>query len=264
VPSPGVATIKAIRRTVLPDAVRITIETDREVSFRDDRLAHPARVFVDLKPTRPAPSLDDRTLRSCSQAGFVNNLNDGLMWGIGPLFLAAHGAGFAEIGLVAALYPAVWGIGQIGTGWLSDEVGRKAPIVAGMLLQGAALALLAASAGALGIAAGAAVLLGIGTALVYPTLMAAISDRVEPVDRPTSLGVYRFWRDAGYVASAIVAGIVAGALGLSAAIAIVAGLTVASGLWVALEMGDAGEREIPSAEERALSGHRASAPVTSK
>ena len=222
------------------------------------------RELLGLRASFRRVTIADRTLRSCSQAGFVNNLNDGLMWGIGPLFLAAHGAGYGEIGLVAGLYPAVWGVGQIATGWLSDEVGRKAPIVAGMLLQAAALVLLATSGGAVAIAACAAVLLGIGTALVYPTLLATISDRVEPVDRPTSLGVYRFWRDTGYVAGAIVAGTVAEAWGLPAAIAVVAGLTALSGLVVALEMGDVGDRGRVGADEQALTGGRASAAAASK
>jgi MFS family permease len=175
-------------------------------------------------------------LRSASQAGLVNNLNDALAWGLVPLFLAAYGAGPGEIGLVAGLYPAVWGAGQIWTGHWSDRVGRKPLIVAGMLLQAAALALLAASSGAVAPAAGAAVLLGVGTALVYPTLIAAISDAVTPVARASMVGVYRFWRDMGYVAGALIAGIVADALGFGGAVAVVAGLTAASALWVALDM----------------------------
>ena len=136
-------------------------------------------------------------LRSCSQAGLVNNLNDGLAWGLVPLYLAAHGATVAQIGLVAAVYPGVWAVAQIGTGHWSDTAGRKPLIVAGMLLQAAALGLLALSAGAVAIATGAAVLLGLGTALVYPTLIAAMSDAVSPVARAPVVGVYRFWRDLG-------------------------------------------------------------------
>jgi MFS family permease len=175
-------------------------------------------------------------LRAASQAGLVNNLNDALAWGLVPLFLAAHGAGPGAIGLVAGLYPAVWGVGQIWTGHWSDRVGRKPLIVAGMLLQSGALVLLAASSGAVGVAAAAAVLLGAGTALVYPTLIAAISDAVTPVARASMVGVYRFWRDMGYVAGALIAGVVADALGFGGAIAVVAALTAASGLWVALDM----------------------------
>jgi MFS family permease len=183
-------------------------------------------------------TLGDRTLRACSQAGFVNNLNDGLVWGLGPLLLAAHGTGLGEIGLVAGLYPAVWGVGQIGAGWLSDHVGRKIPIVSGMLIQAGALGLLAATNGAFAGAVPAAVLLGAGTALVYPTLIAATSDRVPPVDRASAIGVYRFWRDAGYVAGAALAGLLAAVASLSATIGIVGALTAVSGLWVAAEMSE--------------------------
>jgi MFS family permease len=172
-------------------------------------------------------------LRACSQAGLVNNLNDALAWGLVPLYLAAHGASASQIGVVAALYPAVWGAGQIATGWISDLVGRKPLIVAGMLVQGGALALLAAGGGAVGAAATAAVLLGIGTALVYPTLIAAVSDAVPPAERAPVVGVYRFWRDLGFVLGALLAGAAADALGAGAAISVVAGLTAASGLWVA-------------------------------
>jgi MFS family permease len=175
-------------------------------------------------------------LRSCSQAGLVNNLNDGLAWGLVPLFLAAHGAGVADIGLIAALYPAVWSVAQIGTGHWSDRVGRKPLIAAGMLVQAGALALLALSGGALALAAAAATLLGAGTAMVYPTLIAAISDAVTPVARAPVVGVYRFWRDMGYVFGGLIAGGVADALGYGGAIALVAGLTAASGLWVLRDM----------------------------
>ncbi|HSD77651.1 MAG TPA: MFS transporter, partial [Solirubrobacteraceae bacterium] len=175
-------------------------------------------------------------LRSCSQAGLVNNLNDGLAWGLVPLFLAARGAGVGQIGLVAAVYPAVWSVAQIATGHWSDAIGRKPLIVAGMLLQAAALAVLALSGGRVAIATGAAALLGLGTALVYPTLIAAMSDAVSPVARAPVVGVYRFWRDMGYALGALIAGGVADALGYGGAIAVVAGLTAASGLWVLRDM----------------------------
>ncbi len=177
-------------------------------------------------------------LRACSQAGLVNNLNDALAWGLVPLYLAARGAGPGEVGLVAALYPGVWGLGQIWTGHWSDRVGRRLPIVAGMLLQAGALIVLAASGGAVGLAVVAAVLLGIGTALVYPTLIAAISDAVAPVARASTVGVYRFWRDMGYVAGGLLAGVVADVLGTGGAIAVVAALTAASGLWVGRDLPD--------------------------
>jgi MFS family permease len=128
-------------------------------------------------------------LRSSSQAGLVNNLNDGLAWGLVPLFLAAHGAGVAEVGLVAAIYPGVWSVAQIATGYWSDTIGRKPLIVAGMFVQAAALVVLALSNGAIPVAAGAAALLGLGTALVYPTLIAAISDAVSPIARAPVVGV---------------------------------------------------------------------------
>jgi MFS family permease len=176
------------------------------------------------------------TLRSCSQAGLVNNLNDGLAWGLVPLYLAAHGASVADIGVVAALYPGVWSVAQIATGHWSDHVGRKPLIVAGMLVQAAALALLALSNGRLVAAAIAAMLLGLGTALVYPTLIAATSDAVTPVARAPVVGVYRFWRDSGYVFGGLIAGGVADALGYGGAITLVAALTAASGLWVLHDM----------------------------
>jgi MFS family permease len=159
-------------------------------------------------------------LRSSSQAGLVNNLNDGLAWGLVPLFLAAHGAGVAEVGLVAAVYPGVWSVAQIATGYWSDSVGRKPLIVAGMFVQAGALVVLALSNGA----------------LVYPTLIAAISDAVSPVARAPVVGVYRFWRDMGYALGALIAGAAADALGYGGAISLVAGLTAASGLWVLIDM----------------------------
>ncbi len=183
-------------------------------------------------------------LRACSQAGLVNNLNDGLAWGLVPLYLAAHGAGAPAIGLVAAVYPGVWSTAQIATGHWSDTVGRKPLIAAGMLLQAVALAVLALSDGEVAIATVAAALLGIGTALVYPTLIAAISDAVSPVARAPVVGVYRFWRDMGYAIGAVIAGTVADGLGYGGAISIVAGLTAASGVWVMVDMPR--EREHPA------------------
>jgi MFS family permease len=171
-------------------------------------------------------------LRSCSQAGLVNNLNDGMAWGLVPLFLAANGSSVSEIGIVAGVYPAVWGLGQTATGAWSDKAGRKPLIVCGMLLQAIALAVLAISGGGLPVVVAAAVILGLGTALVYPTLIAAISDQVAPVARAPAIGVYRFWRDMGYVAGGLIAGVAADAISFSGAIALVAALTALSGLWV--------------------------------
>jgi MFS family permease len=178
-------------------------------------------------------TLSHPVLRACSQAGLVNNLNDALAWGLVPLYLAAHGASLSQIGIVAALYPAVWGAGQLATGWLSDHTGRKPLIVAGMLVQAVALAFLLAGGGAFVAAVVASILLGCGTALVYPTLIAAVSDSVQPVERAPAVGVYRFWRDLGFVAGALISGFVADALGAGEAIAVVAVLTAASGVWVA-------------------------------
>jgi MFS family permease len=175
-------------------------------------------------------------LRSCSQAGLVNNLNDGVAWGLVPLFLAANGASVSAIGLVAGLYPAVWGIAQIGTGAWSDRTGRKPLIVAGMLLQALALAVLAVSQGDVLMAAVAAVMLGAGTALVYPTLIAAISDHVTPIARAPTIGVYRFWRDMGYVVGGLVAGVAADVISFAGALGVVAALTGLSGLLVAVDL----------------------------
>jgi MFS family permease len=181
----------------------------------------------------PAPErLRNPVLVACSQAGLVNNLNDALAWGLAPLYLAAHGASAGEIGVVAAVYPAVWGAGQLATGWLSDLTGRKPLIVLGMLVQAGGLALLAAGGGAFPPAVAAAALLGIGTALVYPTLIAAVSDAVEPRARARSVGIYRFWRDVGFVAGALAAGFGGDAFGSGPTIAAVAALTAASGLAV--------------------------------
>ena len=171
-------------------------------------------------------------VRACSQAGLVNNLNDAVAWGLAPLYLAAHGASSARIGVVAALYPAVWGLGQLATGWLSDHTGRRPLIVLGMLVQAAALALLVAGSGAFEVALAAAALLGIGTAMVYPTLIAAVSDAIEPRERAQVVGVYRFWRDGGLVVGALASGFVADTIGAGAAIVAVAALTAASGALV--------------------------------
>jgi MFS family permease len=175
----------------------------------------------------------DPVLRACSQAGLVNNLNDALAWGLAPLYLAAHGASVREIAIVAAAYPVVWGAGQLATGWLSDHTGRKPLIAAGMLVQAAALGLLVAGNGAFAASLAAAVFLGVGTAMVYPTLIAAVSDATQPRDRARVVGVYRFWRDFGFVVGALIAGLGADASSPRTAIAVVAGLTAASGLVVA-------------------------------
>jgi MFS family permease len=162
----------------------------------------------------------------------VNNLNDALAWGLAPLYLAAHGASVREIAVVAAAYPLVWGAGQVATGWLSDHTGRKPMIAAGMIVQAGALGLLVAGDGAFAPSLAAALLLGVGTAMVYPTLIAAVSDASQPRDRARVVGVYRFWRDFGFVLGALIAGIGTDATSAQTAILIVALLTAASGLIV--------------------------------
>jgi MFS family permease len=168
-------------------------------------------------------------LSSASQAGMVNNLNDGLAWGLFPLLFAGAGLTLTQIGALAALYPAVWGLGQLITGPASDRWGRKGLIVTGMLLQAGALAWTAAATSFTAWAV-AAVLLGAGTAMVYPTLLAAIGDVAHPAWRARAVGVYRLWRDGGFAIGALLAGIVADAYGIRTATWTVAALTAASGL----------------------------------
>jgi MFS family permease len=191
-----------------------------------------AAVASTLRSAFVRGTVRDRVLRACSQAGLVNNLNDALAWGLAPLYLAANGASVTEVGIVAAVYPAVWGLGQLATGALSDHTGRKPLIATGMLVQAGALALLVAGGGAFTPALAAAILLGVGTALVYPTLIAAVSDVAQPVDRAQLVGVYRFWRDFGFVVGALLAGAVADAFGSGTAVVVVAALTAGSGVWV--------------------------------
>jgi MFS family permease len=180
-------------------------------------------------------SVADRDLSAVSQAGLVNNLNDGMVWGLFPLFYAAAGLSLERIGWLAAMYPAVWGIGQLFTGALSDRIGRKWLIAAGMWVQAAGIVAVASSSCLEGFATGA-ILLGAGTALVYPTLLAAIGDVAQPSWRASAVGVYRFWRDSGYALGALLSGLVADAFGLRAAISVVAAVTFASGLVVATRM----------------------------
>lgn len=188
---------------------------------------HGERVSVGRVLTHTA--LRHRDLLAVNQAGLVNNLNDGLAWGLLPVLFAADGLSVADVGLVVALYPAVWGAGQLITGALSDRTGRKPLIVGGMLTQAAALVLFATATG-LAPWSLAAVLLGAGTALVYPTLLAAIGDVAHPAWRASAVGVYRLWRDSGYAIGALIAGITADLIGLRGAVTVVAVLTAASGL----------------------------------
>jgi MFS family permease len=177
-------------------------------------------------------TIGDRNLSSISQAGLVNNLNDGLAWGLFPLFFAAANMSLERTAALAAIYPATWGLVQLGTGALSDHIGRKWLIATGMWTQAVGIGLTAMSWTFAGFAAGA-VLLGVGTAMVYPTLLAGIGDVAAPAWRASAIGVYRFWRDLGYAFGAVIAGITADLLGLSGALWIVAALTFISGLVVA-------------------------------
>jgi MFS family permease len=180
-------------------------------------------------------SLTDPNLASCSQAGMINNLNDGMAWGLFPLVFAAAGLDLDAIGIIAAVYPAVWGLGQLFTGALSDRMGRKWLIVFGMWVQAGGLAVVATGEEFWTFVGGAA-LLGLGTAMVYPTLLAAIGDVAAPSWRASAVGVYRLWRDLGYALGAVVAGLVADALGLAPAVWTIAALTFVSGTLVALRM----------------------------
>ncbi len=192
-------------------------------------------------------SFREKALSAASQAGMVNNLNDGLAWGIFPLLFARHGLTVGQIGVLAALYPAVWGGGQLATGGLSDRWGRKWLIVAGLLLQAVALAVVALAT-SFGVWALAAVLLGAGTAMVYPTLLAVVGDVAHPAWRARSVGVYRLWRDGGFAVGALLAGVLADAFGIRAAVWVVAALTAASGGVVAVRMYETHRRQTTPAQ----------------
>jgi MFS family permease len=180
-------------------------------------------------------SVRDRNLSSVSQAGLINNLNDGMAWGLFPLVFAAAGMSLTRIGALAAIYPAVWALCQLFTGALSDRIGRKGLIVAGMWVQAAGIAVTAVSADFPGFVSGA-VLLGVGTAMVYPTLLAAIGDAVHPNWRASAVGIYRLWRDSGYAVGALVSRVVADLFGVKSAVWLVAALTFLSGAIAAVRM----------------------------
>jgi MFS family permease len=165
----------------------------------------------------------------------VNNLNDGLAWGLYPLLFASSGLGLTRIGALVAIYPAVWGLGQTVTGALSDRWGRKWLIVGGMLTQALGIGMVGGGNG-FAVWAVAAIFMGLGTAMVYPTLLAAIGDVAHPTWRARAVGVYRLWRDGGYAIGALIAGITADLLGVRPAIWLVAGITAASGFLVAFRM----------------------------
>jgi MFS family permease len=225
------------------------------VLFVRDSQAHARAEAQQLaaSPTTKQPSFSrifllvswkDRALSATSQAGLVNNLNDGMVWGLFPLVFAAAGLALEQVGLLAALYPGVWGVAQLGTGALSDRVGRKGMIVGGMWLQALGILLVVLGSG-FGAWAAAMVLLGLGTALVYPTLLAAISDVAHPDWRASAVGVYRLWRDGGYAVGALLTGVLADFAGVPFATAAIAALTFASGVVVLVRMYETLPRSAP-------------------
>jgi MFS family permease len=198
---------------------------------------HPGAGILSSREVFWRTTVFDRNLSSVSQAGLVNNLNDGMAWGLFPVVFAAAGMSLAQVGVLAATYPAVWGVSQLMTGALSDRIGRKPLIVWGMWVQAAGIGVIAVAQGFGGFLGGG-LLLGIGTAMVYPTLLAAVGDVAHPSWRASSVGVYRLWRDLGYAIGALLAGFTADAFGLAAALWVIAALTFASGLLSALRMSE--------------------------
>ncbi len=215
--------------------VRAEAESHAQVSPRRSSLK---RSFAEATWRRPY-------LVGASQAGFVNNLNDGLAWGIFPLFFVSRDLALDRVAVLAALYPLVWGAAQLGTGWASDIVGRLPMITTGMVLQAGAISIVGWSDTYV-LWLGGVMLLGLGTAMVYPTLLAAIGDAVHPFERATTMGVYRFWRDAGAMTGALLGGILADLFGFGLAIQVVAALTLASGLFAALSMRGSATSEVPA------------------
>ncbi len=213
------------------------------VKETSDHAVHEAKTHPDAHAKRSLSTADvfkettyrNPSLSAASQAGLVNNLNDGMAWGLLPIFYAAAGLTVGQIGVLAALYPAVWGIGQLVTGAWSDRIGRKPLIVVGMWIQAAAIALVAVST-TFPAWATASIILGIGTALVYPTLLASVGDLAPPPWRASAVGVYRLWRDAGFAVGALLTGVIADLIQPATAIWTVAALTLASGIVVAKRM----------------------------
>jgi MFS family permease len=221
---------------VLGTALSILVVRDTRAHVQLEASEHPREASpLTFRQVFARTTFGDRNLFAASQAGLVNNLNDGMSWGIFPLFFAAGGLGLERIGLLKAVYPAVWGLLQVVTGPLSDRWGRKGLIVGGMWVQAAAL-LITGMTGEFAWWLAASVLLGLGTAMVYPSLIAAVSDASHPAWRARSLSVYRFWRDLGYAIGALSAGLIADAFGLAAAITAVGVLTFFSGALVAVAM----------------------------
>lgn len=220
---------------VLGALLSILLVRDTRGHVRLEAAAHSQSTPMSFREIFALTSFRDRNLFAASQAGLVNNLNDGMSWGIFPLFFASFGLGVERIGILKAIYPATWGILQIATGPLSDRWGRKGLIVAGMWIQSAGLFLTAATLQFEWWLV-ASLLLGVGTAMVYPSLIAAVSDASHPTWRARSLSVYRFWRDLGYAIGALSAGIIADIFGMAWAIGSIAALTFVSGAVVALVM----------------------------
>jgi MFS family permease len=212
-------------------------ETRHHVSHESTLLGGPPEGLPTARQVFWRTTLLDANLSSVSQAGLVNNLNDGMAWGLFPLLFAAAGMDLAQVGLLAAVYPATWGVAQLATGALSDRTGRKPLIVWGMWIQAIGIAVVALGHTFAAFVAGA-VLLGIGTAMVYPTLLAAIGDVAHPSWRASAVGVYRLWRDLGYAVGALLAGLTADAFGIQAAMWLIAVLTMASGAVSAVRMSE--------------------------
>ncbi|RWM16806.1 MAG: MFS transporter [Mesorhizobium sp.] len=221
---------------ILGATLSILLVRDTREHVRQELANHPKQASpLRFRQIFMLTSFGDRNLFAASQAGLVNNLNDGMSWGLFPLFFVANGLGVERIGILKAVYPAVWGVLQVATGPLSDRWGRKGLIVTGMWVQAAGL-LLTALTRDFGWWLLASVLLGLGTAMVYPSLIAAVSDASHPSWRARSLSVYRFWRDLGYAIGALAAGLIADFFGFVPAIMAIAALTFLSGVIVAIAM----------------------------